>query len=76
MKREIGDKLPSVWQDEQVVVFDCFQRLHGYKYISIIDLDEFLLPRKHKNIKEMMVNKAFLFFVLQDGTCTSTGLFV
>ncbi|XP_060594369.1 uncharacterized protein LOC132748749 [Ruditapes philippinarum] len=54
MKREIGVKMPSVWQDEQVVVFDCYQRLQGYTYISIIDLDEFLLPRKHSNIKKMM----------------------
>ncbi|XP_053390443.1 uncharacterized protein LOC128553331 [Mercenaria mercenaria] len=56
MKREVGVKSPNVWQDEQVVVFDCYQRLHGYTYIAIVDLDEFLLPRRHKDIKGMMRN--------------------
>ncbi|KAL4233243.1 hypothetical protein ACF0H5_007927 [Mactra antiquata] len=54
MTRQIGRKTPSVWQDEQVTVFDCAQRLQGYTYVAIIDLDEFLLPRKHKNIIHMM----------------------
>lgn len=55
MARVVGHKTPSVWQDEQVTVFDCTERLQGYTYMAIIDLDEFLLPRKHKDIKTMLV---------------------
>ncbi|KAL4228749.1 hypothetical protein ACF0H5_011792 [Mactra antiquata] len=51
---QVGEKLRSYWEDEQVVVYDCYQRLSLYRYISIIDMDEFIVPRKHDNIKDMM----------------------
>ena len=32
------------WNDEQIVAFDCQSRLHGYKYVGVIDTDEFMVP--------------------------------
>ncbi|XP_060568547.1 uncharacterized protein LOC132727149 [Ruditapes philippinarum] len=52
--RKVGQKVPVFWEDEQVLVYDMFSRFHGYTYFAIIDLDEYLLPRKHNNLKNMM----------------------
>jgi len=45
------------WVDEQVTVFDCIQRFRGYKYIGILDVDEFLVPKSPdiKDYPTMMV---------------------
>ena len=53
--RDVGDKNAQAWQDEQVTVFDCQERLRGYSFISIVDLDEFLLPLRDENLRDMMV---------------------
>lgn len=44
--RYIGQKYTLSWHDEQVTVFDCMERLQGYHYVAVLDLDEFLIPRK------------------------------
>ena len=46
--RHLGQKYTLSWHDEQVTVFDCMERLQGYHYIAILDLDEFLIPRKEE----------------------------
>ncbi|KAL4237709.1 hypothetical protein ACF0H5_002423 [Mactra antiquata] len=51
---KIGTKIKSFFEDEQVAVYDCYERLSLYKYFSIIDMDEFIVPRKHDNIKNLM----------------------
>ena len=58
--RDVGDKNAQAWQDEQVTVFDCQERLRGYSFVSVVDLDEFLLPLRDENLKEMMVRR-FIF---------------
>ena len=32
------------WNDEQVLLFDCQERLRIYDYVAIMDTDEFLIP--------------------------------
>ena len=55
----MGDKNSQAWQDEQVTVFDCQERLRGYSFVSVVDLDEFLLPLRDDNLREMMVSMRF-----------------
>lgn len=45
----------SVYEDKRVALLDCIQRSSGYKYMAVIDMDEFLLPKIHNNYKELMV---------------------
>ncbi|XP_060560568.1 uncharacterized protein LOC132720436 [Ruditapes philippinarum] len=47
IKRNIGENSQYL-NDEQVVLFDCQERLRNYDYVAVVDTDEFLLPRtKH-----------------------------
>ena len=43
------------WNDQQLMVYDSFERMSGYGYFGIIDHDEFFRPTKHKTLKEMLV---------------------
>ena len=43
------------WNDQQLMVYDSFERMSGYDYFAIIDHDEFFKPTKHKTLKEMLV---------------------
>lgn len=52
----VGQKVPVFWEDEQVVIYDSFARFHSYTYFAIIDLDEYLVPKRHEDFKDMMVN--------------------
>ena len=56
--RRLGQKYTLSWHDEQVVVFDCMERLQGYHYIAVLDLDEFLIPKykEYYNWKVMLVS--------------------
>ena len=44
--------------DEQVVVYDCIEKLKGYNFVGIVDFDEFVYSRiSHKHsLKGMLVN--------------------
>ena len=44
MPREVGEKVDQVWMDEQVIMMDCLTRLSDYKYIAILDIDEYIIP--------------------------------
>ena len=57
----------QAWQDEQVTVFDCQERLRGYSFVSVVDLDEFLLPLRDDNLKDMMV--CVPFDLVNHNTC-------
>ena len=61
----IGDKTTSSWSDEQLTVYDCHDRLRGYHYVGVIDLDEFLVPRRG-NIQELLVNIRAQLFEIND----------
>ena len=54
-KRMVGQKIPQAWNDEQVVVYHCFDRLFNFKYVGIIDMDEFLVPHKDRNFEDLFV---------------------
>ena len=43
-RRSVGDKTAQVFNDEQVVAFDCAERLSGYQYVGMLDHDEFIIP--------------------------------
>jgi len=39
-----GGKNNVAFNDEQVTVFDCLERLHDYDFVTVLDVDEFLVP--------------------------------
>ncbi|XP_014678009.1 PREDICTED: uncharacterized protein LOC106817821 isoform X2 [Priapulus caudatus] len=41
---------------EKVVLNDCFYRHLAYDYVSVIDLDEVIVPRQHHTLTEMLDN--------------------
>ncbi|KAL4216696.1 hypothetical protein ACF0H5_024419 [Mactra antiquata] len=50
----LGEKIRYYYEDERVVMKDCHQRLFLFRFMYIVDMDEFLVPRKHDNVKDMM----------------------
>ncbi|XP_053379620.1 uncharacterized protein LOC123527009 [Mercenaria mercenaria] len=42
--RKPGGKNMLAFQDEQVTVFDCIERFNGFRFVAVLDLDEFLVP--------------------------------
>ncbi|KAL3836351.1 hypothetical protein ACJMK2_021784 [Sinanodonta woodiana] len=53
-RRLVGQKSMQAWNDEQVPVFDCLERLNGYKYMGILDVDEFILPANDTTIPRLL----------------------
>ncbi|VDI59645.1 Hypothetical predicted protein [Mytilus galloprovincialis] len=49
IKRSVGEKAESAWSDLQVLIHDCESRLHGYKYVAVLDKDEFYIPNITKH---------------------------
>ena len=45
----------QVYNDQQVVVDDSFERYSGYEYFGIIDFDEFFVPGRYKTLRETLV---------------------
>ena len=56
MKSYIGLHYFQAWQDEQVAVYDCQERLFKYKYIGVTDIDEFIVPYAYTTIQELFVS--------------------
>ena len=53
---------PQKWNDNQMLIFDSFERMSGYTYFGIIDHDEFLIPSKNRSLKQMLVSFFFNSF--------------
>ncbi|CAC5399596.1 unnamed protein product [Mytilus coruscus] len=49
IKRSVGEKVESAWSDLQVLIHDCQSRLHGYRYVAVLDKDEFYIPNITKH---------------------------
>ena len=45
------------WNDQQVVVYDSFERCSGYEYFGIIDFDEFFVPTKNETLHDTLVSR-------------------
>ena len=54
--RNYATKNRLSWNDEQIIVYDTFERYSGYMYFGIIDYDEFLIPSNNRTLKEMIVS--------------------
>ena len=44
----------QAWNDEQIAVFDCQERLKYYDYVAVIDTDEFVIPTATKSLKNAL----------------------
>ena len=42
--RDVGVKIAQAFNDEQVALFDCMEKLTGYSLVGVLDIDEFLIP--------------------------------
>ncbi|CAC5371567.1 unnamed protein product [Mytilus coruscus] len=57
MLRNAGDTSYPAWVDLQVIMHDCQSRLYGYKYVAVLDKDEFYVPNVTKygfSLKQML----------------------
>lgn len=36
------------WNDEQIVLYDCQERLRNYDHIAVVDTDELIIPSTNK----------------------------
>ena len=54
--RRVGQKNGQAWNDEQVVVYHCYDRLVNFKFVGVIDFDEFIVPHKDKNFPQLFVS--------------------
>ena len=57
-KREVGQKNAQAWNDEHVLVYHCYERLVNYRFVGIIDLDEFIVPRNDGNFEDLFVSES------------------
>ncbi|KAL4224918.1 hypothetical protein ACF0H5_015614 [Mactra antiquata] len=51
---QVGEVTTRYFVSEHVITYDCYRRFTGYQYIAIVDMDEFIVPNKHDNLKSMM----------------------
>ena len=61
VKSYISVNVPQAWQDEQVTVYDCQERLFRYKYIGVTDIDEFIVPYAYATLQEVIVSKTYIY---------------
>ena len=55
-KRRFHPPSPQSGSDKQLVTIDSFEKMSGYKYFGVIDLDEFLIPSKGRSLKQLLVS--------------------
>lgn len=48
----VGGKNFQTWNDEQILIYDCLEKLKGYKYLVVLDIDEYLVPNHNKRLPE------------------------
>ena len=48
--------MAEAWEDEQITVFDCQERLSRFKYIALTDVDEFFVPYKDTTLPYLFVS--------------------
>ena len=53
---KIGVKNFQAWNDEQIPVWDCLEKLRGYKYMAVVDFDEYIIPEKDENWTKFFVS--------------------
>ena len=53
---KIGVKNFQAWNDEQLPVYDCLEKLRGYKYMAVVDFDEYIIPEKDDNWMTLFVS--------------------
>ena len=70
-RRDFNQPAPQKWNDNQMLIFDSFERMSGYTYFGIIDHDEFLIPSLNRSLKQMLVS-LFFFILLQKYTYAQT----
>ena len=61
IKAYIGVNVRQAWEDEQVAVYDCQERLFRYKYIGLTDIDEFIVPYAYTTLQEVIVSSAYIY---------------
>ena len=61
VKSYIGLNVRQAWEDEQVAVYDCQERLFRYKYIGLTDIDEFIVPYAYTTLQEVIVSSAYIY---------------
>ncbi|ESO83319.1 hypothetical protein LOTGIDRAFT_169341 [Lottia gigantea] len=47
---------PQFYHDEEITVMDCHERLSGYQYILVSNIEDILLPRQHLTVKDLLKN--------------------
>ncbi|KAK3588278.1 hypothetical protein CHS0354_030888 [Potamilus streckersoni] len=50
-----GAKITISYSDSLAAIHYCEDQLAGYSFVAVADFDEFIFPRKHANIKQLMV---------------------
>ena len=63
VKSYISVNVHQAWQDEQVAVYDCQERLFRYKYVGVTDIDEFIVPYAYTTLQEVIVSKTYFVHV-------------
>ncbi|KAK2723065.1 uncharacterized protein LOC136034378 [Artemia franciscana] len=55
MRKELFDATVRAWVHEIVPINDCyFRNMNIYQYVLVIDIDELIVPKKHRTLTEMI----------------------
>lgn len=51
--RAVGEKNYQAWNDEQILIYNCLEKLKGYKYLLVLDIDEYLVPNHQETLPQL-----------------------